>query len=268
MNIVDAARSKGHSGPVRCARWFPAASGALQIATVANEGTVRVWDVEAAALKPMEEIPIMPQLSVFKLRNARGSRALADTFACVSDEGRPLIAVGCNDRCVKLVDPRMISLRPAQEFENVIGRGGEFTSICEASKTCASPSLLVRSSDDALRVLDRRKLDKPVVEFLDLPNTISDTNSCFVHADGTFFATGTSASRRGETKPGKIAVFSGSTLSPVWQKEVEPDAGSVVCLFWHEKLNQVFYGCGDGSVRALYNPSVSTNGVMNSTVCD
>lgn len=268
MYIVDAARSKGHSGPVRCAQWFSASSGAVQIATVGNEGTVRLWDVDAAETKPMEDIPIMPQVSVFKLRNARGSKALADTFTCISDGDRPLIAVGCNDQCVKLVDPRMFSLRPAQEFEGVIARGCEFTDICEAPKSCASPALLVRSSDDALRVLDRRKLDKPVAEFLDLPNTISDTSACFVSPDGEYFGTGTSASRRGGTKPGKIVVFSGKTLSPIWQKEVEPDAGSVVCVYWHKKLNQMFFGCGDGSVRALYNASISTGGVMNCVIRD
>ncbi len=267
MYIVDAARSKGHAGPIRCAEWFHSGGGrGRHIATIANEGTIRTWDIDSARRMPMEDIPIMLQLHVFKLRNKKGSKTLADTIASVSDAGQTLVAVGCNDQTVKLVDPRTFSLRPAQQFCDVITKGSEFTSISASPSSCAAPLLLVRSTDDALRVLDRRRLDHPVAEFLDLPNTIAETNACFLDADGDFFGTGTSASRRGDTKPARVTVFSRKSMSVTLHKEIEKEAGSVSCLNWHPKLNQVMYGCGDGSVRAMYDAEISSGGVLKCIV--
>lgn len=259
MYLVDAARSKGHAGPVRAARWLRAGG----IVSVATEGAVRVWDVEDARRTPMEAVPVMRQVTITKLRNARGSRAIAQALAALDGS---LVAVACDDRSVKVLDARSRSGRPAQLAANVTAPGGEFTALEAAPDAAGAPLLLARSTDDSLRVLDRRRLDEPLATFGELPNSISETAAVFVGASGMHFATGTSASRRGGTAAGRVVLFSRSTMRQVAAKPVPQDAGSVVGMRWHERLNQIVYGCGDGSVRAMYDPQLSSGGVLKCVV--
>eukprot|EP00171_Calliarthron_tuberculosum_P013348 IDg13348t1 len=249
MYLVDAARSKGHPGAVRSARWLRAEGSTL--ATVGTEGVVRIWDAADSRRVPMQSIPVMKQLTVTKLRNSRGGRAVAQALAALDDA---LVAVACDDRSVKILDVRARGGRPAQTAREVSEQGGEFTALEAAPDATGAPLLLARSTDDSLRVLDRRRLDVPLAAFDSLPNSISETSAIFIGASGTHFATGTSASRRDDTAAARVVIFSRTTMRQIATKEVPADAGSVICMHWHEKLNQIVYGCGDGSVRAMYDP--------------
>jgi len=37
---------------------------------------------------------------------------------------------------------------------------------------------------------------------------------------------------------------------------------SVIALVWHPTLNQIFLGCGDNKIVALYNPETSKQGII------
>lgn len=263
--IVDMARTKGHTGAVSAALWRPEnGSGGGHFVTAAADATVRLWDVSNPRSVPMVDNPVAHQLRVIKLRNARGSKTIPTAMGCMSD-GK-LVAVGCDDHSIKLIDPNAFAMRPALENHNAVESGADITCVTPAPSSCSAPLVLVRSTDDKLRVFDTRRFDRPVAEFGGLLSAESEMNAAFIGATGGFFATGTSANRKRGTEPAKITVYGSKTMQPVWSTVLEPSAGSAVTVMWHEKINQVLYGCGDGKVRVLYNPESSKGGVMNCIV--
>lgn len=252
MYLVDAAKSRGHPGPIRGARWLRS-----NVITVGTEGVVRVWNPEDSRREAMQNIPVMRQTVLVKLRTKRGGRACAQTICDTSDG---MAIVGCDDQAVKLVDFRA---RSATELcAGAVEACAEFTALEAAPAECSAPLLLMRSTGGYLRVYDRRRMSGAVAVFDRLPNTVSETNLCFIGSTGSYFATGTSASRRDGDAAGAVHVFSMGTMRRVAMRRAASGAGSVVCVRWHERTNQVLYGCADGSVRILYDPQLSSGGVL------
>lgn len=44
--------------------------------------------------------------------------------------------------------------------------------------------------------------------------------------------------------------------------EVPMGQASVITSLWHEALNQIFIGMGDGKIQVLYSPTLSRGGVL------
>lgn len=261
MYIVDAARTKGHTGAILAAKWKPKeGSSPTVIVTSSADSTVRVWDVTRTNRLPMVDNPVIHQQRVTKLRNSRGHKFSATAMDWLWDD--KTCALGCSDGNIRVIDPTSFSLRPLDASEVFVKDGEEITSVTSAPHSCAAPLLLVRSSDNFLRIFDRRNMRHAVKEFADLPNTISESNACFIDDVGDFFVTGTSANRKGGTPKGSIRLYSRQSLQEVWKYEMCESAGSVVYSTWHSKLNQVLFGAGDGKLRALYHPTESRRGVL------
>lgn len=262
MYIVDMARTTGHAGRVHSAKWRPGVDGAGKIiATISADATVRLWDVTRTSKKLMHDNPIISQLRVTKLRTARGGKAVATAMDWAPDGKSCILA--CTDGKIKVVDPAAFSTRPIDESNGFLLDGAETTSLVSAPPTSALPLVLVRSTDNFLRVFDRRSLKSPLKEFHDLPNVISETNSCFLGDGAKYFLTGTSANRKGGTSRGSLRMFHAETLCEVWKSCTDVDVGSVVCTAWHPVLNQIIYGSADGKIRVLYHPAESHRGVLN-----
>lgn len=278
MYIVDMARTKGHTGPLNDAQWIPGSRDHM-LATIAGDSTLRVWDV-AAATAPVSafdgQLPRAKQVKVVKLRTTRGGKANATALAILavaegnsagSKRGIPRIAVGCDDSTIKIFDPNEYCLRPAAENTKSISTGAYITGLNygEAAGHSA-PLLLARSSDDALRVFDVRRFDAPLAEYCDLPNAAAQTSVSFMGQNEGFFVTGTSANRRGGTECARLAVYDSRTLKLAWESGVEQERGSVIALTWHSRINQLLYGCADGSTHVMYNPEHSRAGVLQCIV--
>lgn len=269
MYIVDMARTKGHAAPLAGARWTRDAC----FATAAGDATLRVWDM-AAATAPRSafdgDLPRAKQLRVIKLRTAKGGKKAHATALAVVDGGvggggggQPRVAVGCDDGSIKVVDTEAFSLRPSAETLAAAAPGAGVSALAHRS---GSPLLLSRSGDDALRVFDLRRFDKPVAEFTGLPNAVAQTGVTFVGDGGSHFATGTSGNRRGGTERARLVVYDARTLTQAWDAAVEQERGSVVSVAWHPRTNQLLYGCADGSVHVMYRPETSTAGVLQCLV--
>lgn len=266
MYIVDMARTRGHVAHLSGAVWMDD----HRFATVAGDGTVRTWDV-AAAVAPKSvfdgDLPRAKQVKMVKLRTTQtGRKANATALAYMNSSGRRL-ALGCDDRSIKIIDPNAFSLRPAAENPNAVAPGATFTSLefggGGGDGGGASDSLLLaRSTDDALRVFDVRRLGKALAEFTDLPNEVLQTGTAFMGEGGAYFATGTSANRRGGTESARLVVYDSKKLELAWESTVEQERGSVIAVAWHHRINQFMYGCADGSVHTMYNPESSRAGVM------
>lgn len=260
MYIVDMARTKGHTGPILSAKWRPSSKSGKVFASASADGTVRLWDISRTSKLPMVETPIIAQMRLNKLRTERGAKTTATALDWTPD-GKTCV-IGCSDGMLKIIDPDAFSLRPLAQCRIFSQEGTEVTSVSCAPESCHSPLVLVRSTDDNLRVFDRRKMESPVREFNSLPNAVSETAACFVSESGRYFMTGTSANRRKSNIRGTLRMYDTTSLREVWHSETSDDVGSVVSIVWHKEINQILYGCGDGSIRALYNPAESRKGVL------
>lgn len=258
MYIVDMARTKGHTGSILSAKWRP---NSKVIATTSVDATVRLWDVTRTSRNPMVDNPVISQLRVTKLRNARGGKTVATAMDWLVD-GKSCVT-GCSDGRIKVIDPDAYSIRPIDETQDVVQQGAEISSVNVAPETSSAPLILVRSSDGFLRVFDRRRLTEAVKEIGCLPNSVSETNTCFVGENGQFFSTGTSAKRKDGSLRGSLRLFETKTLNEIWKSEMDTDTGSVVHTTWHKNLNQIVYGSADGKVRVLYHPIESQKGVLS-----
>ncbi|KAI0565203.1 WD40/YVTN repeat-like containing protein [Gracilaria domingensis] len=261
MYIVDAARTKGHTASIAAAKWHPYQDSTVsQILTTSLDGTIRTWDVSRTSRKPMIRIPVMTQLSVRRLRNRHGGRIIATAFDWMHD--RHSAVFGCSDGTMKVFDVRSSINRPAAQSAPGVKQGEEVTGMC-CSPSSTQPFVLVRSTDDCLRVYDSRRFKEPLATFTGLPNSISETNVCFLGPSGDVFATGTSTTRKSNGLAGSIRIFSIKEMKEVMRIDSDRDTGSVISLMWKESLNQLIVGTGSGDILVYYDMVLSQRGVLN-----
>ena len=258
--IADASRTKGHTGAILCASWVPRNGPSTEIVTTSVDATIRVWDITRTNANPMLNHTSMAQKKVMKLRNSRGLKLVASTKDWIPG-GNSFVA-GCNDGKLRIIDLNSSTFQTHVESEAFVLDGGEITSIACAPSTCPAPLVLTRSSDDFLRVFDLRSLRKPLSDFSGLPNSVSETNCCFMGETGDYFVTGTSAPRKHSGLRGSLQIFSRKHLKSIWTSEMGENTGSVIYSFWHRALDQIVFGCGDGSVGVLYGRK-SKRGILN-----
>lgn len=271
MYIVDMARTKGHVARLIDARWT--STNANAFVSIGADATFRLWDV-AAATAPASvfdgDLPRAKQTKVIKLRNARGSKATPSAMCVLGVDptspscGKRTTAIACDDSSIKVIDPDEFSMRPAAETAKACTPGSFITGLEFTGYDGLVPGLLLaRGSDDSLRVFDVRRLDDAIASFKDLPNATDQTGVCVGGAGGTWFATGTSAPRRPNAPPAALYAYDARTLQQVWKGEAADGAGSVVAMTWQPRVNQILYGCADGSIHVLYSPESSSGGVLN-----
>lgn len=119
--------------------------------------------------------------------------------------------------------------------------------------------LATRSMDDTLKLWDIRNTVHPFQEFKDLTNLSSKTNIA-LSPDERMILTGTSV-RKGFAH-GQLMCFDVLTGDLVSQTPISKD--SVITVLWHPVLNQIILGSGDGNIRVLYDPKLSTRGITSS----
>ena len=130
---------------------------------------------------------------------------------------------------------------------------------CLRFGTQRSHALLSRNeTDGSLKLWDLRKFTAPVATVQDLPIgfvSIGNTQCCFSPNEDLVLC-GVGATQSAD---GHIAVYDADTLRLVKRLGCR-NAGSVIAVTWHPKLNQIAYGCGDrkqGGARMLYDVDVS-----------
>jgi len=77
--------------------------------------------------------------------------------------------------------------------------------------------------------------------------------------DDKLIITGTSV-KKGEGT-GLLVFYDKTSLSRVKQIGISP-GGSVICMLWHPKLNQIIVGTSEGKAHVLYDPNLSKGGAL------
>ena len=152
--------------------------------------------------------------------------------------------------------------------------------------------LLSRATDDTLKLWDIRHVSKPLFAQHDLSCFYAESNAIF-SPDEQYVLTGTSVKK--EDGPGQLKIYytQGAPLDlngnndhddndsehhhhhhhkkdkkkkghrgQSFDEAYSLDVGlhSVVKLLWHQRINQILVGNGDGSTYVLYDPEKSING--------
>lgn len=251
MYLSNTSLTHGHTTGLSSAVW-PSRNSSLPpsaILTAGHDATVRVWDV--GRTRRTANKSHMLQTSVFRLRTSRGARAVPTAL----DWAGRRLALGCSDGRLRLLDPGAPTHTACASSEAFAPMGTEVSGVACARGVS---SIVVRSCDDGMHVFDERRLGSPLVSFTGLENRVSETGVVFV---GTAFVmTATSAGRSGSG--GGLRMFCLRTMKEVWRMVAEEGCGSLVSLIWHEGINQVVYGCGEGGVHVMFHDAESERGVL------
>ncbi|KAN0014498.1 hypothetical protein ACTFIU_000816 [Dictyostelium citrinum] len=237
--IQDLYHTKGHVSTLTGQCWHPTERDELISSSI--DGTIRVWDVNQ----------LNKNKSVIKSKNQKGSRV--GVINCCFDQRGDLITGGMSDGTIAQWDKRSTLLKPKFTFQDAHEFGTEVTSI-QYNRDCYS--MISRGMDSTLRVWDLRNPLKPLIVWDDLLCDYIETNTIFGSYDRVI-VTGTSSAKGGF---GSIVIYDLSSLTKMRQIRVEDDV-SVVNCHWSTKLNQIFFGCSDSSIRGFYDPTQSTNGL-------
>ncbi|KAK5581511.1 hypothetical protein RB653_001546 [Dictyostelium firmibasis] len=237
--IQDLYHTKGHVSTLTGQSWHPTERDELLSSSI--DGTIRVWDVNQ----------LNKNKSVIKSKNQKGSRV--GVINCCYDQRGDLITGGMSDGTIAQWDKRSTLLKPKFVFQEAHEYGTEVTSI-QYNRDCYS--MISRGMDSTLRVWDLRNPLKPLIVWDDLLCDYIETNTIFGSYDRVI-VTGTSSAKGGF---GSIVIYDLSSLTKMRQIRVEDDVSVINCN-WSTKLNQVFFGCSDSSIRGFYDQSQSINGL-------
>lgn len=278
--LQDMRKTKGHIQALSSCMWHP--FDKQLFLTSAADSTVRIWDVNQKRSHK--------DIIVVKSKN-RGTKTRISS--AVFNITATNIAIGAQDGIIRIYDPRSTS-RPAITIEEAHMSGSDIGSL-EFSRD--GRLLLSRATDDTLKLWDIRHISKPLYAQRDLSCFYAETNAIF-SPDEQYVLTGTSVKK--EDGPGQLKIYytQGAPLDLNGNNEKEKEEEdsdhhhhhhhhkkdknkkkkghqggsfdeaysmevgrhSVVKLLWHQRINQILVGNGDGSTYILYDPDKSING--------
>lgn len=250
MYILDQKLTKGHSTPVTSGWWHPTdRNGCI---TSGIDGTVRLWDINDTN----------KNLNVVKLRGVvRGISVTATSF---TPDGKMIVA-GCSDGTLHLLkQSKGVDYRDTTVLPNAHPKGSEISSIL-----CSHDgfSVFTRGGgdmDSSLKQWDLRAMRQPVHILEGLPSTYPETNLCF-GANEKIILTGMSERIGGKVRGAGVFIdrMAMKPLTKVSFGDTDGGGGvGVVRSCWHDDINQVLFGCSDGTIRLLYDPLQSKKGAL------
>ena len=276
MYIRDMKNTKGHCSPCTGGVWHPLRHDTAL--TAGADGTMRTWALDRLGdARGAQAAVLKPQLS---------KPGRFQVTSCAYSADGALIAGGVTDGTIQLFPSDNSDRRANAGVASVSGARGASAGaayrsasvglVLPPSQQChvdnawsfagrprtlirdAHPAgesvtslafsrdghtLLSRCADGTLRVWDVRRFKTPVKTFEGLETTHEETAVGF-SPGGEYFFTGADAPRaRADLGDGALAVFDTKSLSLV-RRIGTP--GNCVAALWHERLNQLFLGCGDG----------------------
>lgn len=234
--LRDLRHTSGHISALTAVRWHP--FDPTLFITAALDGTIRLWDVEKR----------QSQKNVICVKSKPGVARNSVTAACFSLDGK-LIAASASDGALYLWSSNGPFISP---------------SICVPKAHCASSLVFSRDNrhfvtrgltDGTVKLWDLRNNKSAVATASGLDSYFEET-SCIFSPNERHLVTGCSADM-GQSE-GCLAILDSTTLGIV---NKVPIPGSIVRVFWPDKLNQIFCGTSTGSVRVLYDETESVAGI-------
>ncbi|XP_069704129.1 gastrulation defective protein 1 homolog [Periplaneta americana] len=236
--IADMAKTKGHTAPLNSGCWHPRMRE--EFLTCAADSTCRLWDVE----KPQQH------KAIIKARAQNGLKTIPT--ACAYSRDGNLVACACMDGSLQMWDHRKLFVNTALLLRGAHQTGSEVS--CLAFSYLGS-LLATRACDDTLKLWDLRAFKKPLHVFEELFSRYSTTD-CSFSPDDNMILTGESV-KKGQIF-GRLLFYNSRTFEEV--NEITVTDSHVIKAVWHPKLNQIFVGCGNGTVKVYYDNNRSMRG--------
>lgn len=250
--ITDMARTKGHTAALKAGCWHP--FDKEEYMTCSEDGTCRLWIL----YRPRGHA------SIIKCRAQNGTKTVPT--ACTYNRDGTVVACGCIDGSLQMWDHRKNFVNPSMVLRGAHANGSDISSLCFSYM---GQELATRGCDDTLKLWDCRALKKPIFQATNLFSRY-DTTDCAFSPDDSMLITGQSLRRPVSQKDsessgppaqdhgGGLLFFDVKTFQLV--NRIDVTDSHVIKAIWHPKLNQIFVGCGNGIVKAYYDPKTSLRG--------
>lgn len=236
--ITDMSKTKGHTAQLTNGCWHPTRKE--EFMTSSLDSTLRIW----------ETFNSRHQKHVIKTRAQGGLRT--SPTACTYNRDASLIAAGCLDGSIQMWDTRKMYVNTTHCVRGAHEKGQEISSI---HFSYMGTLLATRSCDETMKLWDMRALKKPLHAFTDLFSRY-DTTDCGFSPDDSMLMTGESL---GQNKTNSNVLFYNTKTFELVNAIPVGNSHVIKCI-WHPKLNQIFVGCGDGTIKAYYDDKRSLRG--------
>ena len=230
--LLEQKNTRGHSATVNAGFWNPRLRE--EFMTCSNDGTVRLWNVNANKQK-----------TVIKVKSAKGKKVIPTT--CTYSRNGKLVVAGCQDGSIQMWDHGKFYVNHA--FKNMTAH------MCDVSSICFSyddTHIATRATDDTLKLWDFRNFKSPLFEAKGLNNIYSNADCCF-GPKNDIIMTSVSAEKNGLTATntgGKLVFYDRRTFEKLHEEPV-CDASVIRCL-WHPRINQIICTSADGKAHIFF----------------
>ncbi|KAK7793199.1 hypothetical protein R5R35_012840 [Gryllus longicercus] len=236
--IADMARTKGHTASLNSGCWHPRLKE--EFLTCSHDSTCRLWDME----KPNQH------KAVIKCRAQNGLKTIPSS--CSYNRNGNLIAAACVDGSLQMWDHRKMFVNTSMMIRGAHQNGSEISSI---TFSYHGNVLATRGCDDTLKLWDLRVFKKPL-HVVDGLYSRYGTTDCTFSPDDSIIFTGESVKKGQDT--GRLLFYDVNTFEKL--HEIPVTDSHVIKSAWHPKLNQIFVGCGNGTVKLYYDEEKSMRG--------
>lgn len=240
--LSDMARTKGHTAALTSGAWHPKVRE--EFLTASADGTCRLWDFGHP----------LSHRSIMKVKGKNGLKA--NPTSCGYSRDGNLVACGAEDGSLQMWDHRKMFVNTCLLVRDAHATGEAVTSL---SFSYMGSQLVSRSNDGTVKLWDMRAFKKPIHSTGNLFSRYDQT-SCVFSPDDSMIVTGQSL-EKGESA-GNLFFYDTSTFDLV--HSIEVTNAHTIATIWHPKLNQIFVGCGNGTIKGYYNPEKSMRGA---TLC-
>lgn len=236
--ISDMAKTKGHTASLNSGCWHP--NIREEFMTSSQDGTLRLWDVE----KPKQH------KAIIKPRAQGGIKTMP--IACAYSRDGNVVACGCYDGSIQMWDHRKNYVNTSVLLRDAHQKQSEISSLVYSYH---GNHIATRGCDDMLKLWDLRAFKKPIHKADGLFSRY-DTTDCMFSPDDSLVITGESLKKNKTT--GRLLFYDSTSFNLV--NEINVAESHIIKTLWHPKLNQIFVGCGDGTVKCYYDNKNSFRG--------
>lgn len=236
--ISDMAKTKGHTASLNSGCWHPRIKD--EFLTCSQDSTCRLWSIE----KPNQH------KGLIKCRAHNGLKT--NPSACSYNRDGNLIAAACVDGSVQIWDHRKMFVNAAMMLRGAHENGNEISSV---TFSYHGNLLATRGCDNTMKLWDLREFKKPLNVVEDLYSRYGSTD-CTFSPDDSIILTG--ESKRKDQDSGRLLFYDVNTFDKI--HEIAVTDSHVIKASWHPKLNQIFVGCGNGTVKVFYDDKRSLRG--------
>ncbi len=259
MYVTDMAHTDGHVANTTAVHWHPLERDLVLSGSL--DGSVRMWDLEKGKTK-FEKL--CSGKYIYRIKSSMGKKTKV-TCAAFSPNGREFV---CGTSCgsIQFWSSMKVGSRPDRVLYDAHGRNVAINSLVFNNDGTKIASRCM--DDDLIKVWETRRISrsaKPIFQSSrDVPSRYEYSNTTF-SPDGKYLCAGTSVDPSRHHKKeiyGQLKIYDLSKgPDPLHSIDIVLQ-GSVISCTWHKRLNQIFLGLSDGSVRIFYDPLKSTKGAI------